>query len=185
MAGNTGTDKTESEKRQMLGKVINDATAAFFVTRSRGDGLHGRPMATAKVDGDVTALWFATAKDSGKCEQIRDDPRVYLGYTNHTGSEWASINGRATVVDDRAKINELWRATWKNWFDGPDDPNIALIKVDPQDAEYWDSGSRVVMLVKMAIAAVTGAKMPDGEHNRVDVATTYSEDRTRPRSTGQ
>ena len=66
MAGSTGHDKTDAEKRQALGKIINDASAAFLVTRRPGDGLHGRPMATAQVDDDITALWFACDKDSPK-----------------------------------------------------------------------------------------------------------------------
>lgn len=179
MAGSTGHNKTDGEKRQLLGKIINDASAAFLVTRSHGDGLHGRPMATARVDEDITAIWFACQKDSQVVAEISVDPRVYLGYTNHTGSEWASINGRASIVEDRAKIRALWSPAWKNWFDGPEDPNIALIKVDAQEAEYWDSGSRAVMLLKMAVAAVTGAKLPDGEHNRVSVGSRFSEDQKR------
>lgn len=183
MAGSTGQEKTDGEKRQLLGKIINDASAAFLVTRARGDGLHGRPMATARVDEDISVIWFACQKDSQVAAEVRTDPRVYLGYTNHTGSEWASINGRAAIVEDRAKIKDLWSPAWKNWFEGPDDPNIALIRVEPSDAEYWDSGSRAVMLVKMAVAAVTGAKLPDGEHARVDVGSRFSEDQTRVSTT--
>jgi general stress protein 26 len=179
MAGNTEPEKSETEKREMLGQIINDASAAFLVTRSAGDGLRGRPMATAKVEGDLSALWFACQKDSHVAAEVRADARVYLGYTNHTGSEWASINGLATVVTDRATIRALWNPIWKNWFDGPDDPKITLIRVDPQDAEYWDSGSRAVMLLKLAFAAVTGAKVADGEHERVDVGMKFSEDQHR------
>lgn len=183
MAGSTGHDKTDSEKRELIGKIIDDASAAFFVTRGSSDGLHGRPMATAKVEDDLSAIWFACQKDSRVVAEVRADARVYLGFTNHTGSEWASINGTAAVVLDRAMIQALWNPMWKNWFDGPDDPSIALLRVDPQDAEYWDSGSRAVMLLKMAFAAVTGAKLSDGEHERVEVGLKYSEDQARVRTT--
>ena len=181
MAGSTGHDKTDTEKREIIGKIIGDASAAFLVSRSASDGLHGRPMATAKVEDGLTAIWFTCQKDSRVVEEITADARVYLGYTNHTGSEWASLNGHATIVTDRAKIKELWSPALKNWFDGPEDPNIALIKVEPQDAEYWDSGSRAVMLLKMAFAAVTGVKVSDGEHERVNVGAKFSEDQERVR----
>lgn len=183
MAGSTGHDKTDNEKRDIVGKIIGDASAAFLVTRSSGDGLHGRPMATAKFEGDLSAIWFACQKDSRVVEEVTADGRVYLGYTNHTGSEWASLNGRAAIVTDRVKIKELWSPVWKNWFDGPDDPNIVLIKVEPQDAEYWDSGSRAVMLLKMAFAAVTGVKVSDGEHERVDVSGRLPEGQRHARTT--
>ena len=180
MAGSTGHDKTEDEKREMLRKIVNDASAAFMVTRGRdGNGMHGRPMATAQADEDFTSVWFASSRDSGKVEEIEANDQVYLGYTNGSGSEWASINGRARIVTDRAKIKELWSPFWKNWFDGPDDPKIILIEVLPETAEYWDSGSRLVMLTKMAVAAVTGKKINDGEHETVDVGATFSEDARR------
>lgn len=169
MAGSTGHEKSDAEKKQALAKIINDASAAFLVTRRPGDGLHGRPMATAKVENDLAAVWFSSDRNSPKIEELRADPRVFLGYTNHTGSEWATLSGHASVVDDKAKVKELWSPAWKNWFDGPDDPRIILIKVKPDEAEYWDSGSRMVMLAKMGIAAVTGAKLPDGEHGKVKV----------------
>ena len=169
MAGSTGQETTDADKRKTLGKIINDASAAFLVTRRPGDGLHGRPMATARVDEDITAIWFSCDRNSPKVEEIRADPRVYLGYTDHTGSEWASINGRASIVDDRAKIKELWSPAWKNWFDGPDDPKIILIKVNAEDAEYWDNGSRMLMVAKMGISAVTGAKFNDGENAKLHV----------------
>jgi general stress protein 26 len=140
-------------------------------------------MATAKVEDDLSAIWFACQADSHVAEEVRADPRVYLGFTNHTGAEWASVNGRATIVTDRATIKALWSPMWKSWFDGPDDPRITLIRVDPTDAEYWDSGSRAVMLVKMAFAAVTGAKVSEGDHARVNVALKYSEDQERVRTT--
>lgn len=180
MAGSTGHDKTETQKRETLRKIVNDASAAFLVTRGTdGEGMHGRPMATAQVDEDFTSIWFATSRDSGKVEEINADPRVYLGYTNGSGSEWASINGRATIVDDRDKVHELWSPLWRNWWESADDPNIVLIEVFPDHAEYWDSGSRLVMFAKMAVAAVTGKKLPDGEHETVEVGATYAEDTRR------
>ena len=162
------TSKSDAEKIEMLRKIINDATAAFLITR-HGDHLHGRPMATAQVEQGIKSIWFASDRHSGKIEQIKADDRVYLGYTNGSGSEWASLNGRGRVVDDRAKIHELWSPLWKNWFESPDDPKIVLIEVMPDHAEYWDSGSRMIQLARMATAAVTGARQSDGEHETVEI----------------
>jgi general stress protein 26 len=164
----TTADKTESEKRQALMKIVKGAQTAFFVTEASGS-LHGRPMANASVEENLQTIWFATRRDSGKIAEIRQDQQVLLGYTNSSGSEWASVNGTATLVEDRAKVKELWNAFWKNWFEGPDDPNILLIRVTPKSAEYWDSGSRAITLVKFALAAVTGKKFDEGENERVSL----------------
>ena len=162
----TAPDKTETEKREALMKIVKGAQTAFFITEA-GGALHGRPMANAEVEAGLQTIWFATRRDSGKIGEIRQDQQVLLGYTNASGSEWASVNGTATLVEDRAKVKELWNAFWKNWFEGPDDPNIVLIRVSPKSAEYWDSGSRAITLIKFALAAVTAKKFDEGENERV------------------
>ena len=171
----SGSEKTESQKRATLLNIINDAAAAFMVTRGAdGQSFHGRPMATAQVEEGFVSIWFATNRESGKVDEIKADDRVYLGYTNGSGSEWASINGRARVVDDDAKRRELWTPLWKKWWEGPDDPRIVLIEVFPESAEYWDQGSRLVMYAKMAVSAVTSARPSDGEHATVEVGRNKS-----------
>lgn len=157
---------TEDHKRQSLLKIIKASQTAFFVTES-GGALHGRPMANAKVEDDLSAIWFAAQRQSGKIAELREDHKILLGYTNSSGSEWASVNGSALMVDDRARVKAMWNPFWKNWFDGPDDPNILLIRVLPKEAEYWDSGSRAITMVKFALAAVTGKRFDEGENERV------------------
>jgi len=163
------SNPTDAEKRTHLRKIVNAAQTAFFVTHTPEGTLHGRPMATAEVAEDFDALWFSTSRVSGKIHDLRADAKVFLGYSNSSGSEWASVTGRATVINDREKIRELWSPFWKTWFDGPDDPNLVLIKVTPESAEYWDTGSRVIVMAKMAISAVTGKKLEVGENEKIEL----------------
>jgi general stress protein 26 len=173
-------NRSDEERIELLRKIVNDATAAFLVTRSN-DSLHGRPMATADIDDDFDTIWFACHRDTAISNEISQDGHVFLGYTNGSGSEWASINGYATLVDSREMIKKLWKPIWKNWFDGPDDPQIILIQVVPDRAEYWDSGSRLVQMLKFATAAVSGKHVDEGEHGQVELGRRYSEDRTSSR----
>jgi hypothetical protein len=46
----------------------------------------------------------------------------------------------------------------KAWWNSPDDPNIRLLKETLLDAQYWDAPGATVAHVKMATAALTGAK---------------------------
>ncbi len=157
------------DQKSQLKKIINDSHTAMMVTHGNG-ALHGRPMATAEVKEDLANLWFASQKDSGKVEELQSDDRVFLGYNNTSGSEWATVNGRGRIVTDRAKIKELWSPIWKNWFEGPDDPNLVLIEVEPDSAEYWDSGSKAIQMLKFAMTAVTGKKVDSGEHAKVGLS---------------
>jgi general stress protein 26 len=152
-------EQTSSDQQKHLFKIVNDARTAFMVTHQAGS-LHGRPMVNAEVKEGDSVIYFATQRRSGKVDELDHDPHVCLGYTNSTGSEWASLNGLARVIDNRAKIKELWSAVWKNWFEGPDDPNLVLIEVTPDRGEYWDAGSRAFQMVK-------GKKLSEGEHAEV------------------
>jgi len=168
------TESSEAEKSRTLRKIINDANTAFMVTHSTAGGMHGRPMATVKLDETFQTLWFPTDRNSGKVRELAANPYVCLGYTNSTGSEWASVYGRAHLVDDRAKIRELWSPVWKMWFESPDDPKLALIAVVPESAEYWDSGSQVLQMLKFAVSAVTGKHLSEGKNAHLNLGTSHT-----------
>ena len=78
------------------------------------------------------------------------------------------MTGRAQIVDDRAKLQELWNTFAEAWMPaGPEDPNAALIKVDLDRVEYWDTpGSKVASLLSFAKAKLTGSTL-DAEHETV------------------
>jgi general stress protein 26 len=78
-----------------------------------------------------------------------------------------SLRGRAEVRNDRAKIRELWTPFAKAWWDGPDDPEIRVVVVKPESAEFWDSPGKIAAYAAMLTAAVTGAKVPVGENKTV------------------
>ena len=104
-------------------------------------------------DGD---LWFFAERDSHLVEQITANPHV--GLTLSSNDTWISIDGAAEVVEDQAEkevLVEQWVEAWLP--EGPDDPNVVLIKVDPHTAEYWDTpGGRVASLLSFVKAKVTG-----------------------------
>jgi general stress protein 26 len=46
---------------------------------------------------------------------------------------YVSVAGRAWLLRDRAKIDELWSPLYKAWFpDGKDDPELALLRSIPR-----------------------------------------------------
>jgi len=155
-------------KRQHLKDLLESFDTAMFITRS-GDKQHARPMAIAGVEGEST-VWFVTAIDTPKTDEIQQDPRVSA--TFQTGTRFVAASGRAELVADRAKIHELWKPDWKVWFtEGKDDPSIRLIKMTLEDAEFWDNaGTKGIRYVfEAAKALLTGEKPQDvgGMHGRV------------------
>ncbi|MGZ5406073.1 MAG: pyridoxamine 5'-phosphate oxidase family protein, partial [Nocardioides sp.] len=78
---------------------------------------------------------------------------------------WVSVVGHAHVVDDRAKLADLWNTFAEAWLPGgPDDPQATLLRVDADRAEFWDTpGSKVASLISFAKTKLTGETF-DADH---------------------
>ena len=128
-------------------------------------------MATQELDFDGQ-LWFFTRETSGAVESIRADQHVGVSYADESKHRWISVAGRGRVVRDRAKMKELWSPAVALWFDkGIDDPQLALICVDVESAQIWDSPSGAwVMLLGFAKRMITGqAPSSEGHVAKIDL----------------
>jgi general stress protein 26 len=129
-----------------------------MLTTVEADGcLRSRPMATQDTAFDGT-LWFFTRVDTAKVHEIERDRHVNLSFANPSDEVYVSVSGTARVVRDQAKAKELWNPLYKAWFpQGVDDPELSLLRVEVEKAEYWDSpSSAVVQLIGFAKAIATG-----------------------------
>jgi general stress protein 26 len=129
------------------------------------DGPRSVPMARQQVD-PTAELWFITARDTQHVRDIGSDPTVSITFSAR--DSWVAAVGRAVVVDDHDKLVELWNTFAEAWMpEGPDDPNAALIRVDLDRVEYWDTpGGKIASLISFAKTKVTGATY-DAEHGTV------------------
>jgi general stress protein 26 len=150
--------------------LIEKIEFAMLTTFDRDGSLRSRPMATQKTDFDGD-LWFFTQADTPKIHEIEHDQHVNVSFASPEDQHYVSLSGRAQIVRDPQKINELWDPSLKAWFpEGPDDPNIALLKVNVEKGEYWDSPSSMVahaLGMEKAIATVTSYN--PGENEKVDL----------------
>ena len=158
----------EKDGATKVAELAKDIRIAMLTTMD-SEGHHiSRPMAQQEVefDGD---LWFFAERNSRKVAHIRSNPEV--GVTLTSNDTWISIEGEAEVVDDLAKKKDLWNQWVEAWFtDGPEDPNVVLIKIHAHGAEYWDTpGGRVASVISFVKAKVTGKAYDGGENERVDL----------------
>ncbi|MBK0403041.1 pyridoxamine 5'-phosphate oxidase family protein [Adhaeribacter sp. BT258] len=162
--------QNKAEGLKMLKEKIKDIKVAMLTSVNPDGSLHSRPMQTQEIKDDG-ALWFFTGKNSGKIPEIKNDSHVSLGYADPDSNTYVAVCGKATLVSDQAKIDELWNDMLKAWFpEGKSDPNIILLKVTITSAEYWDSpSSNAVQLFGMVKAMVTGEayKPGPGEHGKI------------------
>ena len=155
-----------------IAELIKDIRIATLTTVDERGHLRSRPMATQESDFEGT-LWFLTYDDSPKTDEIGREQQVNVSYSNPNDQRYVSISGRARITHDQKLINELWKPVLKAWFTkGKDDPNIAVITVEAEEAEYWDSpSSAFVKVAGLAKSLATGKPYIPGENKRVDFET--------------
>jgi general stress protein 26 len=158
------TDDTARDQDRVW-DLMKQIGFAMLVTHD-GDKLRARPMA-AYVERDEDAIYFLTDARRHKDTEIARDPNVNLSFADAGSQKYVSLTGKAAISNDRAKIRDLFGTPAKAWWDSADDPDIRVLKVVPDDAEFWDSPGTVVSYVKMAAAAVTGGRPDLGDNRKV------------------
>lgn len=157
--------KTRAEAISKLGEMTKDIRIAMFTTTESDGTLHSRPMAMQNRDFDGD-LWFFTGASSGKVSDIQQDQHVNVGFAAPDDNRYVSVSGTASLVRDQAKIKEMWNPILKAWFpDGLNDPDLALLRVDVHQAEYWDSSSSTMVQIAGFIKAIVTGKQADGGEN--------------------
>ncbi len=121
-----------------LVELLRAFEAATLVTRSRAGGLQGRPTSIARVEDNAT-VWLVTSAASVKAEELVEDSRAML--TLQAPLRFVSVNGRAELVSGVAELAARWKESYRVWYDGRSEPEIALIRFTAFDAEYWDDSS--------------------------------------------
>lgn len=154
---------------EKVSKLINNIQIGMLTTHDKNGNLVSRPMAVMQID-DEGNLWFLTKEHTAKTEQIDRNYKVNVNFSDKSDASYVSVSGTAEELQDRAKIEELWSPMAKPWFpEGKDDPELSILKVHTETAEYWDSSSsRMVRLFEMARAALTGDTYQEGENKLVE-----------------
>lgn len=166
------SDLSREEALSTLRDLVGDARVAMLTTLDDDGAPWSRPMGLQQPEDFDGTLFFFTRADSEKVEHIGRNSKVGIAFAQPGDQEYVAMAGTASVLNDRAKIEELWSAPVRAWFpDGPEDPNLRLIRVDVDRAEYWDSpSSAVVHAYGLAKAALTGEPADDvGENEKVSL----------------
>jgi general stress protein 26 len=147
-------------------------TAMLVTKGSEAGELHMRPMG---LQGDLSSfggtLWFFADDRSHKVREIEREPRVYLAFQNEQESRYLQLAGTASLVNDRAKIRELYTPDVKAWFPGGiDDPHLLLIRIDVTNGTFWESPGGVVhVLAALTKSVVTGTPGKSGRSGTIDL----------------
>lgn len=157
-------DTTELAK---LNELLKKFRFAMLTTRAADGTLTAHPLTVQETefDGD---LWFVIGRHASAVQHIQVDPAVGVSFS--TNDSWLSLAGTAEVVEDDAKLKEQWNAGLEAWFpEGPEDPEIVLLKVNAHSGEYWDSpGGRIASVMAFVKQKVTGEPL-EGDNEKFDL----------------
>ncbi len=162
-------DTSNADDKRKLWDLIKSIRFAMMTTDDPEIGLRSRPMAShqSAFDGD---LWFFTKSDTHKSREIALRPAVNLAYADPQNQTYVSVSGTADLSTDRSKAQELWNEGLRTWFPkGLDDPDLALIRVHVEHAEYWDAAASRMAYVYGYVKSRLSGKTPSlAEDKKID-----------------
>ena len=138
------------EFERKLWKALDSDRTLMLGLDGVEDG-HARPM-TAQVEDGRGPIWFFTSTDSNLVRQLDKGNRAIAAFCSKDHELFASIKGTLSVDNDRAVIERLWNPFVAAWYEGgKDDPKLALLRLDAEQAEVWLNASSMVAGVKMLL----------------------------------
>ncbi|MNJ91044.1 Pyridoxamine 5'-phosphate oxidase [compost metagenome] len=160
------------EPIRKLAKMIREVKSFMMTTVDTDGSLRSRPMVVPKQDFEGE-LWFFSHRSSGKIHAIENDQQVNLSNSSLEDQRHLSLSGRAEAIDDRSKARELWTPILKAWFpEGIGDPNLTLIRVTIDSAEYWESHeSTMVRVYNITKSVLTGRQYESKpeDHGKINI----------------
>ena len=126
-----------------------------------------QPMAVQFEDRDRDAglLWIFTAKDHDLTRAMGQSNRAIGSYSAKGHDLFASLRGTLEIVNDRSTIERLWNPIVAEWYEGKDDPKLAVVRFDVENATIWLSD--VEGFLKPALSKLLGRKPETGMKEKV------------------
>jgi general stress protein 26 len=152
-----------------LKELIKDIDIAMLTTVGQNGLLRSRPMATQEMEADGTLFFFLDTA-SPKAHEVEAENQVNVVYAQPKHNRYISVSGKAAINKDMTKIKELWNPILLAWFpEGLKDPNLGLLQVTIDQAEYWDSAGKVTEIIGLAKALTTGHTYQGSTHGRINM----------------
>ena len=149
--------------------------------------LGSRPMLLERLEPDGS-LTFLTHLSSDKVQQVARDPRVNVAFVSDRGDRYVSVSGTVTVTHDPARMQTLWKPTYRAWFPGgADDPDSAIFSVRIEVIDSWDVPTSRLVRVWCAVKAArhrSGGRGRRPSHPRSALSGTRRADHVGRRASG-
>jgi general stress protein 26 len=145
----TMSKDTAKDLERKLWKAL-DSDRTLMLGLDGVEGGHSRPM-TAQVENERSPIWFFSSRDTALVRNLGQSHKAIAAFSSKGHDLFASISGTLHLDDNRSNIERLWNPFIAAWFDGKDDPKLALLRLDATHAEVWLNENNLLAGVKMLL----------------------------------
>lgn len=156
----------DREIEEKFWKALKDSPFIMLGIEGERDGAT-QPMTVnfEDQDRDMGVLWIFTAKDHDLTRAMGQSSRAIASYSGKGHDLFASLRGTLVIDNDPATIERLWSPIVAEWYEGKDDPKLALVRFDVDNAKIWLSD--IEGFLKPALNKLLGRKPEAGMEEKV------------------
>ena len=162
------SDKDRTATINRLAELMRDIPVAMLTTLGTDKKMHSRPMVNVnrEFNGD---LWFLTPPADPKVTEIRINSDVNVCFSAPSEHRYVSLAGTAESLKDQKRAELLWSESCSVWFPSGTTPDkLAVIRVDVQSGEYWDSKKSMMVALGSLVGRILSGDPSRGvEHETV------------------
>ncbi|WP_159885935.1 pyridoxamine 5'-phosphate oxidase family protein [Paenibacillus puerhi] len=132
------------QTKQLEEKIVEVLAANRFCSFGTVDGQKPKVRYMALFHEGLT-IYLATNSKTDKVDELRSNPHVHVlvGYDGKKSSDILQIEAKAEICSEDSLRERLWNDSFKEWFEGPHDPDYVILKLTPERIEYNSAGEEV------------------------------------------
>ena len=150
---------------QLWGAIEDSPFVMLGLDQARGSAMQPMTAQFEDQDRDNGCVWFFTAKDHDLTRALGQDNRAIASFASKGHDLVASLRGRLILDNSRTEIDRLWNPVVAEWYQGKDDPKMALLRFELDDAKIWQSD--IGGFLKPAFNKLFGRKPEAGMKEKV------------------
>ena len=150
---------------QFWGALEDSPFVMLGLDQARGSAMQPMTAQFEDQDRDNGCVWFFTAKDHDLTRALGQDNRAIASFASKGHDLFASVRGRLVLDNGRPEIDRLWNPVVAEWYEGKDDPKMALLCFELDDAKIWQSD--IGGFLKPAFNKLFGRKPEAGMKEKV------------------
>lgn len=134
--------------REIAQKILEDNMIGTMATIENNKP-HSRYMT---FFNDNFTLYTVTSKGTHKVEELSNNPytHILIGYDGKGfGDSFLEIEGKVEISSDESMKEKVWNKALRFWYDGPDDPQMVVLKITPSQMRLMNTKGEDPKIVEL------------------------------------